>query len=101
MSKRQIKNSITTTLSVGIVLLFIAALFTKCASTMTPTGGPKDTLPPIIVAMEPDNFTTNIDTLHPPKIYVEFDEYVQLKDQQKELYPSPAMKKQPTVKSQS
>ena len=97
MSKRQIKNSITTTLSVGIVLLFIAALFTKCASTMTPTGGPKDTLPPIIVAMEPDNFTTNIDTLHPPKIYVEFDEYVQLKDQQKELYTSPAMKKQPTV----
>ena len=97
MARRQITRRITTTLSAVIVLLFMAALFTKCASTMTPTGGPKDTLPPIIVAMEPDNCTTMIDTLHPPKIYVEFDEYVQIKDQQKELYTSPAMKKQPTV----
>ena len=64
---------------------------------MVPTGGPKDTIPPVIVFMEPDNFTTNVDTLHPPKIYVEFDEYVQIKDQQKELYTSPAMKKKPSV----
>lgn len=97
MARRKITQQITTTLSAVIVLLFMAALFTKCASTMTPTGGPKDTLPPIIIAMEPDNCTTMIDTLHPPKIYVEFDEYVQIKDQQKELYTSPAMKKQPTV----
>lgn len=78
-------------------LMFGALLLTKCASTMTPTGGPKDTIPPVIVFMDPDNFTTNIDTLHPPKIYVEFDEYVQIKDQQKELYTSPAMKKKPSV----
>ena len=64
---------------------------------MIPTGGPKDTIPPVIVYMNPNNFSTNIDTLHPPKIYVEFDEYIQLKDQQKELYTSPAMKKQPSV----
>ena len=64
---------------------------------MTPTGGPKDTIPPVIVYMNPDNFTTMIDTLHPPKIYVEFNEYVQIKDQQKELFTSPAMKKTPTV----
>ena len=78
-------------------LVFGALLLTKCASTMVPTGGPKDTIPPVIVYMNPDNFTTNIDTLHPPKIYVEFDEYVQIKDQQKELYTSPAMKKKPSV----
>ena len=90
-------RSITSSLSAIIVLLFGAALFTKCASTMVPTGGPKDTIPPVIVYMNPNNFSTNIDTLHPPKIYVEFDEYVQIKDQQKELFTSPAMKKQPTV----
>ena len=77
--------------------LFVVAIFTKCASTLTPTGGPKDTIPPVIVYMHPDNFSTNIDTLHPPKIYVEFDEYVQIKDLQKELYTSPAMKKKPKV----
>jgi hypothetical protein len=47
--------------------------------------------------MNPDNFTTNIDTLHPPKIYVEFDEYVQIKVQQKEFFTSPMMKKNPTT----
>ena len=78
-------------------MMFGAMLLTKCASTMTPTGGPKDTIPPVIVFMDPDNFTTNVDTLHPPKIYVEFDEYVQIKDQQKELFTSPAMKKKPSV----
>ena len=77
--------------------MFGALLLTKCASTMVPTGGPKDTIPPVIVYMNPDNFTTNIDTLRPPKIYVEFDEYVQIKDQHKELYTSPAMKKSPSV----
>ena len=90
-------RSITSSLSAIIVLLFGAALFTKCASTMVPTGGPKDTIPPVIVYMNPDNFSTKIDTLRPPKIYVEFDEYVQIKDLQKELYTSPAMKKQPAV----
>ena len=90
-------QGITSLLSAIIVLLFAAALFTKCASTMVPTGGPKDTIPPVIVYMNPDNFSTKVDTLHPPKIYVEFDEYVQIKDLQKELYTSPAMKKQPSV----
>lgn len=90
-------KSITRLLSAAIVMLFGAALLTKCASTMMPTGGPKDTIPPVIVYMNPDNFSTNIDTLHPPKIYVEFNEYVQIKDQQKELYTSPAMKKKPSV----
>ena len=57
-----------------LLLIFITAFMTKCASTMTPTGGPKDTIPPVIIVMEPDNCTTMVDTLHPPKIYIEFDE---------------------------
>ena len=77
--------------------MFGALLLTKCASTMVPTGGPKDTIPPVIVYMNPDNFSTNIDTLRYPKIYVEFNEFVQIKDVQKELFTSPAMKKKPMV----
>ena len=92
-----IAQSITRLISTAIVLLFGGALLTKCASTMTPTGGPKDTIPPVIVLMEPNNFTTNIDTLRYPKIFIGFNEYVQIKDLQKELYTSPAMKKKPTV----
>ena len=94
---KSIARSITRLISVAIVLLFGGALLTKCASTMTPTGGPKDTLPPVILYMEPNNFTTNIDTLRVPKILIGFNEYVQIKDLQKELYTSPAMKKKPSV----
>ena len=95
--ENSIARSITRLISAAIVLLFGGALLTKCASTMTPTGGPKDTLPPVIVLMEPNNFSTNIDTLHTPKIFIGFNEYVQIKDLQKELYTSPAMKKKPSV----
>ena len=75
MSKTSnITKSITKSISVVIVLLFGDALLTKCASTMTPTGGPKDTIPPVILFMNHDNFTTNIAALRYPKIYVEFNE---------------------------
>ncbi len=64
---------------------------------MSPTGGPRDSLPPVIVRMTPDNFAVNRPTTGHEKIYIEFDEFVQLKDQQKEFFTSPAMKKKPLV----
>lgn len=75
-------------------MLFMGAFFTRCASIMTPQGGPKDTIPPVIVKLEPDNFATNFKE---KKIYIEFNEFVQIKDQQKEFYTSPAMKKLPLI----
>lgn len=62
-----------------------------------PTGGPRDSLPPVIVNMTPDNFSTNRPLVNHEKIYIEFDEFVQLKDQQKEFFTSPQMKKKPLV----
>ena len=61
---------------------------------MTPEGGPKDTLPPVIVKLQPDNFVTNFKE---KKIYIEFNEFVQIKDQNKEMFTSPAMKKAPLL----
>ena len=81
----------------GVALLFVSAFLSRCASMMTPTGGPRDSLPPVIVEMLPDNYTTNFPTVNPGKIYIEFDEFVQIKDQQKEFFTSPAMKKKPTI----
>ncbi len=85
------------TLRIAAALLFAPAFLVRCAHTMTPSGGPRDTLPPVIVRMTPDNFATGRPLVGHEKIYIEFDEFVQLKDQQKELYTSPAMKKKPTV----
>lgn len=80
-----------------VFLLFATAFLSRCASMMTPTGGPRDSLPPVIVTMLPDNFTTNVPTVNYGKIYIEFDEFVQIKDQQKEFFTSPQMKKKPTI----
>lgn len=78
----------------AVILLFVSGFFSRCASVLTPTGGPKDSLPPVIISLVPDNYTTNFEA---NKIFIEFDEYVQIKDQQKEFFTSPAMKKTPTI----
>ena len=80
-----------------VALLFASAFLSRCASMMPPTGGPIDSLPPVIVNMIPDNFSTNRPTVNHGKIYIEFDEFIQIKDQQKEFFTSPQMKKKPTI----
>ena len=77
-----------------VLLLFGGAFFSRCANIMTPDGGPKDTIPPVIVKLNPENFKTNFKE---KKIYIEFNEFVQLKDQNKEMFTSPAMKKKPLI----
>ncbi len=78
-------------------LLFATMLLSRCATIGTPSGGPKDSLPPVIVTLDPDNFSTNRPLTGHAPIIIEFDEFVQLKDQQKEFFTSPAMKKKPLV----
>ncbi len=88
------KKHILGGLNVAVAILFMSAFFVRCASIMTPDGGPKDTIPPVIVNMLPDNFSTNFSG---KRIYIEFDEFVQLKDQQKEFFTSPQMKTKPKL----
>ncbi|MBO5861212.1 MAG: Ig-like domain-containing protein, partial [Alistipes sp.] len=84
----------TRLLSLAVALLFAGAFFIRCASVGSPSGGPRDTIPPSVLGVMPELFTTNFKD---DKIYITFNEYVQIKDQQKELYTSPAMRKKPTL----
>jgi hypothetical protein len=69
-----------------------------CANTSRgPSGGPKDTIPPVIVGKIPDTNLTNFPIVK-GKILIDFDEYVQLKDANNEVIVSPPMKKKPTIK---
>ncbi len=81
-------------LKTAVAAFFCTALFMRCANQMAPQGGPKDSLPPVVKLMTPENgqrrFTQK-------RIFIEFDEYVQLKDQNKEFYTSPMMKTKPTL----
>ncbi len=78
----------------AVLLLFAGAFLSRCASIGSPSGGPKDTLAPVIMSVTPELNTTNFKS---DRIYLAFDEYVQLKDQQKEVYTSPEMRKKPKL----
>ncbi|MDO4367564.1 MAG: Ig-like domain-containing protein [Bacteroidales bacterium] len=67
----------------------------SCANTRgAPTGGPKDTIPPVVLNMEPDSNAINFPVVK-GKITITFDEYVQLKDPSKNIILSPPQKKRP------
>jgi len=69
----------------------------SCANTTTPpTGGPKDTIPPVITELLPAPGTINVPT-HKTKLVLEFNEYVTVKDP-KSLYLSPPLEKSPKFK---
>lgn len=69
-------------------------VFVRCANRAMPQGGPKDSLPPVIKLITPANFQRHFTG---KRIFMEFDEYVQLKDQSKEFFTSPPMKYPPKL----
>lgn len=79
-----------------IVLLCVVgySLHTSsCASTKAaPSGGPKDTIPPVVVSAKPLENSVNF-PLQDGEIYIAFDEYVQLKDAYKNILLSPPQNK--------
>ncbi len=77
-----------------IVLIVIGLTIANCANRGTPDGGPKDEIPPEIIKMEPENFTTNFKG---NLITITFNEFVKLKNIQKQLIISPPMKTQPEI----
>ncbi|WP_339894936.1 Ig-like domain-containing protein [uncultured Algibacter sp.] len=82
------------TLSNFIFAFIIGLVFINCANRGTPDGGPKDETPPSIVKSDPENYSTNFKG---NEIKVYFDEYIKIKDLQKQLIISPPMKTQPDV----
>ena len=80
-------------LYIPIAFLFLLS-FVDCAKKGSPSGGLKDTIPPIIVSSNPENYTINFTG---NEIEIRFDEYIKLKDITKELIISPPMKFAPTI----
>ena len=76
------------------LILFTISILFNCAKRGTITGGDKDILPPKITSSSPKNFTTNFDK---KTIKITFDEYIKVKDIQKQLIISPPMNVAPTV----
>ena len=80
------------------VLLTFTSLFVVigCAKKGSITGGPKDETPPVFIKALPPNYSTNFNK---KEIRIYFDEYIKLKDPQKQIIISPPMDNKPTIKT--
>ena len=76
------------------ILFFVVLTFVNCAKRGNPSGGSKDSIPPIIIKYKPENYSINF-TDDEIKIY--FNEYIKLIDINKELIISPPLKYQPEI----
>ncbi|MBL4746836.1 MAG: Ig-like domain-containing protein [Flavobacteriaceae bacterium] len=80
------------------ILLFtvvvIALSLQSCARRGSPVGGDKDSIPPVFVKSMPVNNSVNFDA---KKIRIYFDEYIKLKDLNKQLVISPPQKNTPVI----
>lgn len=98
--KKKIKDLIIQLVTYSFVIAYVLNS-SSCANTKTgPSGGPKDTLAPVILKIIPDSNALNVDTVE-TKITLTFDEYVQIKDASKNIFLSPPQKKKPTTKIKS
>ena len=87
--------------AIAIIALYLSA--GSCANTSTPPmGGPKDTLAPVLVKVAPDSCATNV-PVKDVRIELRFNEFVQLKDAEKQIYISPSLSKriQPKIRAKS
>lgn len=83
-------------LSIFFLIAIVLAVL-QCARRGTPTGGPKDTTPPVLIKADPENLTTEFKA---KKIRLYFDEYIKLEDVQNQLIVSPPLKYNPEVTPQ-
>ena len=81
--------------AIPVALILGSVMFShSCANTTTPpSGGKKDTIPPVIVGLNPLPGATKVPT-HGAQINITFNEYVTVKDP-KAIYLSPPLDKMP------
>lgn len=80
--------------SVFAALYLFNFIFSSCAQIGMPVGGPRDTLPPVLVSAAPPNFSTDFSGA---RITLTFDEYIQLDNPFQNVLISPLPKKSPFI----
>jgi hypothetical protein len=86
-------------ITVILLLLFVGACLSShsCANTTTaPSGGPKDTIPPVLIKLTPPTGTTNFPTVG-GKISLQYNEYTIVKTAS-DILLSPPTKRRPQAK---
>jgi hypothetical protein len=81
-----------------IVSFLYVVFYTSCANQGMPTGGPKDTIPPVVVKTYPALRATGFKG---KEIDITFDEYIVSDEISEKLVISPPMKKKPEIRMKS
>ena len=80
-----------------IIFTAQAILYTTgCANIIPPSGGPRDTLPPVLVSASPKDSTLNFKG---NRITLTFDEYIDLQDVQNNLLFTPTFESVPVIEA--
>ena len=87
------KKSVIIRLLVCIVGM---AMLGACANIGSPEGGPRDYTPPALLRANPMPGELNVKR---SRVELRFDEYIQLKDQQKKVVVSPVQKEAPVIRT--
>ncbi len=77
------------------ISLFYLIFYTSCANIGSPSGGPKDSIPPMVVRTIPELRGTNFKG---SDVRLTFDEYINSDEISEKLVVSPPMKKKPMIK---
>jgi hypothetical protein len=75
-------------LSTAIIILIITIGGVGCANIVPPGGGPRDSLPPVLVTATPADSAKNI---RPSKIALTFNEYVEIQNTSENVIISPTV----------
>lgn len=76
------------------LLILCVTCFSNCAKRGFISGGPMDTLPPVVLKSYPENFSINFDK---DEIKIDFDEFIKLKNINQNLIVSPPLKNNPEI----
>ena len=75
-------------------LYCIIVFSSGCAQIGASTGGPRDSLPPVLIRANPEPNTVNF---HGNRLSFTFDEYIDVQETQKNVLFSPLQKQNPTI----
>lgn len=88
------RNASIYTLLAVANFIFLLVAGSGCANIVAPTGGPRDSIPPVLVAETPMDSATNVTTT---RFTFTFNEFVELQDAQQNVLISPTPVKSPAI----
>ncbi len=90
----QLNRQLVFILTTVSLLVFFEIFLNSCASRSAPSGGPKDTLAPVLDTSFPPNMTLNFKE---KQVVMVFNEYIQLKSAAQQISFSPPLKNKPNI----